>query len=419
MYSVCILTTGDASLPPPNFGPNLTWDRLTETLRRELGPEAAGLLAEPVPDAGRAETHWHVEAASDPVPISALPVKDREIVLEQLAELRARIRGYASRLEKAGGDENVRLASALRDAILVPDDATFVWSLDGKPILAGWGRKSEILERSPHVITRESGPTLSGDVSRQTGLAPQVSTVSHATTPWLLPFLLWLLFIGTALFTGYLLLPACAVDLPLVRSFFDTCPGSASDRLAALRERNRSLKDTIEKAETKIALNRAPCPADNSLKKIETPAPHDQEKAAVQPTEEETKRRAQQAGGTHGKLDITLSWNGHADLDLHVKCPGGWLSYKDQERHSCEGGEFEIDRNAGAELVDNPIEHVSWTGEPPAGDYRVEVQLYDYHDAPQGPVPFTIVITEGGASRTYSGTVATKGASVKVTEFRR
>ena len=417
MYSVRILTTGDASLPPPNFGPNLTWDSLTETLRRELGPEAAGLLAEPVPDAGRAETHWHVEAASDPVPISALPDKDREIVLEQLAELRARIRGYASRREKVGGDENARFASALRNAILVPDDATFVWSLDGKPVLAGWGRKGQTLERPSHVIMRETAAPHPSSAPGGDDLAPPVSMRSHAATPWLLPSLLWLLFIGAALYTGYLLLPACAVDLPLVRSFFDTCPGSAPGRLAALRDRNGSLKDAIEKAETKVALNRAPCPADNSSKRTETPVPHE-EKVAVHPTEDETKRRAQEAAGTHGKLDITLSWNGHTDLDLQVKCPGGRLSYKDQEQHACGGGEFEIDRNA-TELVDNPVEHVSWTGEPPPGDYRVDVQLYDYHDAPQGPVPFTVVVTEGDASHTYSGTVESKGASVKVTEFKR
>ncbi|HWJ17252.1 MAG TPA: hypothetical protein VNR65_00855 [Geobacterales bacterium] len=425
MYSVRIFTTADASLPPPNFGPNLTWDRLTEALRRELGPEAAGLLAEPIPDAERAETHWHVEAASDPVPISALPAKDREIVLERLAELRARIRGYASRLEKAGGDENARLASAFRSAILVPDDTAYVWSLDGNPILAGWGRRSEALERSSHVITRQTaaprptaaragvfpGQAVEKDIARQSG--------RRAGTAWLLPFLLWLLFIGTALFTGYLLLPACAVDLPLVRTFFDTCRGPAVDRLVALREQNSSLRRAIESAETKVALSRPPCPADNAIKKTERPTPHDKETTATQPTGEETKSRAEEAGGKHGKLDITLSWNGHADLDLHVQCPGGRLSYKDQERHSCEGGEFEIDRNAGAELVDNPVEHVSWAGDPPAGDYRVDVQLYDYHDAPEGPVPFTVVITEGGASRTYSGTVGTKGASVKVTEFRR
>jgi hypothetical protein len=135
------------------------------------------------------------------------------------------------------------------------------------------------------------------------------------------------------------------------------------------------------------------------------------------PTEQETKNRVYAAGGSHGKLDITLSWNGHADLDLHVRCPGGALSYKRDEKHACSGGEFQIDQNHG-EVVNNPVEHISWASEPPPGPYRVEVQLYDYNDAPAGPVPFTVVITDGGISRTYTGTVK-KGESVKAAEFQR
>lgn len=425
MYSVRILTTSDASLPPPNFGPNLTWDRLSETLRREVGPDAAALLAEPVPDPGRGETHWHVEADQDPVPVSALPAKDREILLERLAELRARIRGYASRLEKAGGDENARLASGLRSAILVPDEASCVWSLGGNPLLAAWGRKSEAVERPSHVIYREAEPPRSSPDANipslpvaEAGTAQQ-STVRAArgrASPF--PLLLWLLFICLTVATAYLLLPACAIDVTLVRPFFNACPRAEANALPELRDQNRALRDAIEKAETRIALSRVPCPADRSSTKTETLPPRDERSASARPTEQETRQRAQDAGGKHGSLDITLSWNGHADLDLHVYCPGGALSYKSDEKRGCSGGEFEIDMNRG-EVVDNPVEHASWAEKPPAGPYRVEVQFYDYRDAPQVPVPFTVVVTDGGVLRTYNGVLHAKGDKVTVVEFGR
>ena len=105
MYNVHLLTTNDRILPPPNLGANLTWERLTDTLRRDLGAEAADLLAEPVQDGERKETRWYVQAVTDPVPISDLSPSERETVFRRLSEVRSRIETYAEGLDKAGGNQ--------------------------------------------------------------------------------------------------------------------------------------------------------------------------------------------------------------------------------------------------------------------------------------------------------------------------
>ena len=103
MYNVHLLTTDDRILPPPNLGANFTWERLTDTLRRDLGAEAADLLAEPVQDGERKETRWYVQAETDPVPVSGLSPSERETVFRRLSEVRSRIETYAEGLDKAGG----------------------------------------------------------------------------------------------------------------------------------------------------------------------------------------------------------------------------------------------------------------------------------------------------------------------------
>ena len=133
------------------------------------------------------------------------------------------------------------------------------------------------------------------------------------------------------------------------------------------------------------------------------------------PGVEETGSRVEAAQGSHGQLEIALSWNGHSDLDLYVLCPGGKLYHG--ARAAC-GGTFDIDQNSGT-LVDKPVEHAFWTGTPPTGHYRVEVKLYSWRDAPQKPVPFTVVIRDGEKESSYSGVVKSSGEQIAVVEFDR
>src|SRR5882762_2351428 len=104
MYSVIVCTTDDRELPAPELGLGINWERLTDILRREVSPEAADMLAEPIADPARGETHWHVTANADPVPLSALSIPERDALLEKLDRLGRDVLRFADRLA-AGGRE--------------------------------------------------------------------------------------------------------------------------------------------------------------------------------------------------------------------------------------------------------------------------------------------------------------------------
>ncbi len=106
-YSAFLVTTSDQDLPPPDFAPSLTWERLTDTLRR-LGQAEAGLLSEPVSDRERNQTDWRVDADRDPIPLVMLSPVERGAVLEKLAVIRRRVEDYANGLERGGGEQNVQ-----------------------------------------------------------------------------------------------------------------------------------------------------------------------------------------------------------------------------------------------------------------------------------------------------------------------
>ena len=81
-------------------------------------------------------------------------------------------------------------------------------------------------------------------------------------------------------------------------------------------------------------------------------------------------------GWSSGPVQITLAWDGGADLDLYVTDPSGFtISYLD--RASSTGGV--LDRDArGACMPSGPtIENVYWLSEiPPRGAYRVDVHYW-------------------------------------------
>jgi hypothetical protein len=425
MYSLRVCTTNDRQLPPPEFGAELTWDRLTEALRREVGPEAAALLAEPVRDPARGQTHWHITAEGDPVPISALAPAERSRLAARLDTIRRNITDRARQLEGAGGEANARLAAALQTIVDVPDEEAHVWSVAGQPMLTAWGRRSGAVARPAATIILRSPAPQNAD---PTAAAPTTMPVLRSTLgqddgvdsallrsaptgeitagvparrgrpQWPTP-LLWVLFLLVLGSIYYALLAACALDVPVLRSILNRCQTTAARDLDGLRERNDALKGAIREAERRVVFA-CTGPEPQQL----PPDPHQAEE------------RVREAQGVRGKLDITLAWNGHADLDLHVYCPEGHVSFNKPD--AC-GGKLDIDRNASSPLVETPVEHVTWTEEPPPGHYRIEVAFFDRRDAPDEPVPFTVVLRDGNNERVFRGMVDRPEKTVVVTEFER
>jgi hypothetical protein len=247
MYSVRVCTTDDRELPAPELGLGLGWDRLTEILRREVSPGAASLLAEPIAEPARGQTHWHIQANEDPRVVSELDPAEREKVLAVLAKQRSAILKLADRLAADGSETNSRLASALRVIVDVPDPDRHIWSVGGQPVLSAWGR-SPVTSREQRatIVARGQAPKtdavqLSGVV---TGIAPAFDPTKNRTrggadesdgfrlrnlNRWRnLP--LWLLLAAILLTILYRLLPACGIDLPLLRHFSGHCPAGFAPR---------------------------------------------------------------------------------------------------------------------------------------------------------------------------------------------
>lgn len=128
----------------------------------------------------------------------------------------------------------------------------------------------------------------------------------------------------------------------------------------------------------------------------------------------EIDQRLERERAKSGEYQVSLVWNGPADLDLHVRCPNNGHIYF--ERTQACGGVLDVDMNAqGGRGSGEPVENVVWAAKPPPGTYRVQVHYFDYAER-RTPVPFTVRVTIAGERREVRGTAT--GAGVQnVTEF--
>jgi hypothetical protein len=446
MYSLRVCSTNDRDLPPPELGPGLSWDRLTEVLARGISPEAAGLLAEPIHDELRGQTHWHITSQDDPQPVGTLSEAEQRLLLGRLDALRQEILQFAARTEAEGGDPNLRLAAALRAILSVPDEA-HIWSADGKPVLTAWGRSTDALKApaKDRFVKSRSGsgslgdgldaativgssnrpiekPSLAGTAS---GAAPGLSSIGFggassaaagsgtaqtaaptSAGPRWPAALLWVLFAVLVGFAYYMLLPACGLNLPFLSHLSDQCRFAGRSDLAAERAKTASLRDAIAAAELAVAETRGACAAQKDSR-LETP-----------PSVKDAEQRVQQANvSSEGKFEITLVWNGREDLDLHVFCADGHIFYG--SRTGC-GGTLDIDRNSKkSEAIESPVEHVVWQDDPPPGDYRVEVVLFDRFELPPRTIPFNVIIRDSTGQREYKGQIQQVRTAMQVAAFHR
>jgi hypothetical protein len=96
-----------------------------------------------------------------------------------------------------------------------------------------------------------------------------------------------------------------------------------------------------------------------------------------------------------GDVQVTLRWQGDADLDLHVVDPNGekiWFANKE----SSSGGILDVDANGACEGLPRPVENVYWpTGEAPNGSYAVSVVYYQ-SCGENAPTDYEVTITLDG-----------------------
>lgn len=102
---------------------------------------------------------------------------------------------------------------------------------------------------------------------------------------------------------------------------------------------------------------------------IPRPGPID---VVIDTTATEAVRQAKAIGST-GALKITLLWNFHADIDLHVKEPNGKEIYYKENKDLSTGGYLDVDNREGG---DGAAENIFWN-DPPKGQYLVGLSYYD------------------------------------------
>lgn len=414
---------------------NQQYEQLVDLLARRLGPDHARLFAEPVPVAlartGLPGLAWFANGDGEVRSITQLDPGQADGLRRTAARLTAEVAAFADIL--AGEGEASRdLARLLRDALVTPDD-DHLWSLDGQPVLVAWGYRraradGTVAERGGAITASGTAPAVSASGTRSNAPIPATAAAPPPQPPsgpgpvgraarGLAP-VLWLLFAILSAILGDRLLQACAVGGDgwpswLTRVLPDHCPAASilvdpdeASQRAAIQATEAELH-AAELALTRRALScEASCPLPQRAA-IEAPR-------AI-PADVERRLERIERGRD---LELTLAWDGPADLDLQVICPDQTRIHFDR-RMAC-GGRLVADQNSGGGTrASRPIEHVIWDEPPsPEGMFGIAVSLYGRHGDARPAIPFQIVLSRHGQIvREQAGEVAAMRAPQSVFTF--
>jgi len=118
-----------------------------------------------------------------------------------------------------------------------------------------------------------------------------------------------------------------------------------------------------------------------------------------------------------GDVQVNVTWDTRADMDLHVTDPSGFEIYFSQPM-SPSGGVLDLDSNAGC-LSGPQSENIAWPiGRAPSGTYQVSLVLFDDCGAGQ-PTNFVVTTVVAGTIQVYRGSIGGSGAGVTVAQFTR
>lgn len=103
-----------------------------------------------------------------------------------------------------------------------------------------------------------------------------------------------------------------------------------------------------------------------------------------------------------GDVQVSISWTGASDVDLHVTDPDGEEVYFGN-LESASGGTLDLDSNAGCQIDGVNNENIVWpTGSAPRGAYVVVVDYWSDCGAPRSDYVVTVAIA-GQAPQVISG----------------
>jgi hypothetical protein len=227
--------------------------------------------------------------------------------------------------------------------------------------------------------TRWTGPTLPPPAAKGCGIFP-FSNMSFSTC---LEWILWLLAIIAFILLLNWLFTWCNSGSPMPWTAENCC-----DKIEIIEEKVKILEEKQKKLKREMEV------IDN---------------------ENEIDRRRRRENGRTGVLTISLIWNTLDDVDLHVKTPSGEEIFFNK-LNSSDGGELDVDMNAGLETSEAPIENVRWLSNPPLGKYKISAVFFG-KNTNNAKVPFTVEISYRGNSQQFSGTLNYVGESILVHEL--
>lgn len=413
-------------------------NQLLSHLRSQSLDRHAALFAEPMLLEGR--IRWRTDQPGEPRPFADLTPEAQDRARLAVGTLLTELRNEAARLREGGSASLRRLAEVLDRATQGTAWAD-VWLLteagaEGSVprenyVLAGWGLAAaegrpplaDLLGQSLFVAPPEPAPVASA--------APPPPA---ARGPW--PLRLLGLAAVLLLFAGLLAwqLPALAGVLLGLRlpepPVCEMPPESGLPPLqqeeARLRARLAALEGAYSGRIIQCRIASAPPPPPPPVQPPVQPPPPapappppptpptpPPTPPLTPPQRSEVEQRLDRERAQRSNYQVTLSWDGPADLDLHIDCAGGGEIYYGSPSEC--GGQLDVDMNGGGRRSNQPVENVFWAATPPSGTYRVRVVYFDY-DSRRTPVPFRVRIVTDGNAREVTGTATRTNAS-PVAEF--
>ncbi len=115
----------------------------------------------------------------------------------------------------------------------------------------------------------------------------------------------------------------------------------------------------------------------------------------------------------NGELQVNLTWNTDADLDIHVFEPSGNEIFWNNTT-SETGGQLDLDANVNCGNVS--VENIFWDQVPPVGTYRVALE--NYTECSQVDTDFIVTVTvPGQAPMLFTGSIAEADGLLEISTF--
>jgi hypothetical protein len=392
---------------------NSAYDQLSRYLAQQLSAEHARLLAEPNLNPSRGLIDWYSEAEGPARAFTELDEAARRGADDRLARLVGDVLAEGDELAKSKDGGKRLLGQMLKLAIELPSE-DYIYAVGDQPVLVCWGNLRDVANPPTGLLRKMAyrPPPPPPAPPPRPAMAP-ATVVAVAVRAWSpLPLLLWLIFsllVGTIF---YMLLAACAMNLPsfargIMAPLMVNCGLAATvpddGELAAENAKQAVLRDELRRRQLAVVRARSAC----QVPEIRTEVPGD--------PASEFDERLEREGARTGAVTVTLMWDSNADLDLAVTCPSGeTISYGNGR--ACEG-ELDVDMNYGSNHSNQPVENVVWPGAAPSGSYQIGVRRPSARGDDGQATPYRVRVVMNGETTIHEGEVSRDGTLPPPIEF--